>query len=117
MNKVEHLLIINASPRRKGNLSRMLEAMREVEGESIRPAQVSFIAQTGEDRYQLELTIHEGRNRQVRRMLEACGRETRRLKRVAVGGLRLGGLPPGAWRFLSTDEVRLALGDPSGSHL
>ena len=64
-----------------------------------------------------EFTLHEGKNREVRRMLEACGRETRRLKRVAIGGLRLGGLPPGAWRFLSTDEVRLALGDPSGSHL
>ncbi len=84
---------------------RELEAMREVEGESIRPAQVSFVAQTGEDRYQLELTIHEGRNRQVRKMCAAAGLEVRRLQRIAEGELRLDGLQCGKWRHLTQEEL------------
>ena len=48
----------------------------------------------------LELTIGEGRNRQVRRMTAAVGLPTLRLVRVAIGGHRLDGLPPGQWRVL-----------------
>lgn len=58
-----------------------------------------------------EFTLHEGKNREVRRMLEYCGKATRRLKRVAVGRLGLGNLPPGRWRRLTPQEVRLALGE------
>ena len=54
----------------------------------------------------LEMTIFEGMNRQVRRMLAAVGLYCRRLKRVAVGPLRLGGLPDGASRLLTPDELR-----------
>ena len=50
------------------------------------------------------ITIHEGRNRQVRRMLEAVGHETLALKRVALGPLRLGDLPSGAYRSLTARE-------------
>ncbi len=53
----------------------------------------------------LELTIHEGRNRQVRRMCEAVGHPVRELERIAFGGLRLGGLAVGAHRRLSDAEV------------
>jgi 23S rRNA pseudouridine2605 synthase len=53
----------------------------------------------------LELTIHEGRKRQVRRMCEAVGHPVRRLERVAFGPLRLGGLPEGAHRRLSRREL------------
>ena len=49
----------------------------------------------------LSLTITEGRNRQVRRMTAAVGLPTLRLVRVAVGGYRLDGLAPGAWRALA----------------
>ncbi|MCL6515755.1 pseudouridine synthase [Alicyclobacillus sp.] len=52
----------------------------------------------------LELTIHEGRNRQVRRMMEAIGYPVKRLKRVAFGPLVLGNLPPGRWRPLTPEE-------------
>jgi 23S rRNA pseudouridine2457 synthase len=55
----------------------------------------------------LELTLREGRNRQVRRMTAAVGLPTLRLVRVALGGLRLDGLPPGAWRDLRATEVRV----------
>ena len=53
----------------------------------------------------LELTIHEGRKRQVKRMCEAVGHPVRRLERVAFGPLTLGDLAPGAHRRLTADEV------------
>jgi 23S rRNA pseudouridine2605 synthase len=53
----------------------------------------------------IELTIHEGRNRQVKRMLEAVGYPVRRLHRSAYGGLTLEGLEPGRWRELEPSEV------------
>lgn len=53
----------------------------------------------------VELTIHEGRNRQVRRMLEAVGHPVRALHRSRYGPLTLGGLAPGAWRELAPAEV------------
>ena len=54
----------------------------------------------------LEITIHEGRNRQIRRMAEAAGLKTTRLQRVAEGPLTLGELKPGQWRRLSEAELR-----------
>ncbi len=54
----------------------------------------------------LRITIHEGRNRQVRRMCSAVGFPVRRLVRVRIGPLRDAQLPPGRWRNLSIDEVR-----------
>jgi 23S rRNA pseudouridine2605 synthase len=53
----------------------------------------------------IEVEIHEGRNRQVRRMLDEVGYPVLRLRRVRVGPLALGSLRPGAWRVLTTDEV------------
>jgi pseudouridine synthase len=56
-------------------------------------------------RSRLELTIHEGRNRQVRRMLEAVGHPVQRLHRSEYAGLAVGELEPGAWRELEPSEV------------
>ena len=84
---------------------RDLEALREVEGEPIRPAQVSFAGETGEGKYMLDVTIHEGRNRQVRKMCAAAGLEVRRLVRIAEGELSLGGLQTGKWRHLTSEEL------------
>jgi 23S rRNA pseudouridine2605 synthase len=52
------------------------------------------------------LTIHEGRNRQVRRMFETLGYDVRKLDRVSFAGLSLSGLRRGAWRYLEENEVR-----------
>jgi 23S rRNA pseudouridine2605 synthase len=60
----------------------------------------------GEGTSDVELTIYEGRNRQVRRMLAAVGHPVARLVRVRIGGVRLSGLPPGAWRHLTAKEVQ-----------
>ena len=54
----------------------------------------------------LEITIHEGRNRQIRRMAQSAGLTVTRLKRVAEGGLTLGDLKPGEWRRLTEAELQ-----------
>jgi len=51
------------------------------------------------------VTIHEGRNRQVRRMCDAAGMHCTRLRRIQEGSLRLGDLPLGKWRYLTEAEV------------
>jgi 23S rRNA pseudouridine2605 synthase len=58
----------------------------------------------------LEMTITEGRNRQVRRMLEAAGSKVLKLVRTAIGPIRIGELPIGKWRELTADEVRALAG-------
>jgi 23S rRNA pseudouridine2605 synthase len=58
----------------------------------------------------LIVELREGRNREIRRLCAAVGREVTSLKRVAFGGLELGDLPPGRWRAVSKDELRRAAG-------
>jgi 23S rRNA pseudouridine2457 synthase len=58
----------------------------------------------------LEITLTEGRNRQVRRMTAAIGHPTLRLVRIAIGDLRLGHLAPGQWRDLTAAELKLLRG-------
>lgn len=69
------------------------------------PADV-HTASRGEDRTTLEMTIYEGRNREIRRMCEQLGLEVLRLKRISIGKVKLGGLKYGDWRDLSDDELR-----------
>ena len=73
------------------------------------PAEVEVIRATTGDRdsgrAELRIVIHEGRHRQVRRMMEAVGRKVIALRRTAFGPLRLGRLKTGGWRVLSSGEV------------
>jgi len=71
----------------------------ELDGEKLRRAYVSWI---NDD--ELRFVLKEGKKRQIRRMCEAVGLKVLRLKRVRVGRLTLGELPPGKWRFLRPDE-------------
>jgi pseudouridine synthase len=70
-----------------------------------RPALVKRLRDSGKYTH-IELTIGEGRNRQVRRMLEAVGSKVIKLVRVAIGPVRIGGLQIGKWRRLTEAEVR-----------
>ena len=81
----------------------------ELDGYVIREPKVRLVYQEG-NRAVLDVTIHEGRNRQVRRMCQAANMEVARLKRIAEGKLRLGQLKPGAWRELSPEEIAQLLG-------
>ena len=69
------------------------------------PAKVQTIRKSTTGGTAFSITIHEGRNRQIRRMLEAIGHRTLRLKREAYGPLRLGDLRPGEWRYLTDAEI------------
>lgn len=63
------------------------------------------IDQDKPERAELEIVIHEGRNRQVRRMCAIAGMQVQRLVRIREGSLSLGNLKPGVWRYLSRDEI------------
>lgn len=63
------------------------------------------IAKRYEDEAILDIEIHEGRNRQVKKMCEIINHPVKKLKRVAIGELEIGGLDIGNWRFLEDDEI------------
>jgi len=75
-----------------------------IDGKKTAPAEVRVV-QREEGRCVLEIILREGRNRQIRKMCEQLGLEVPRLKRIAVGQVKLGGLKSGAWRELTKDEV------------
>ena len=81
-----------------------LASLTDLEGETIRPAQVEVLRQTRQTA-ELSITIHEGKNRQIRRMCAACGLTVKRLRRVREHTLELGDLPIGKWRYLTQEEV------------
>ena len=83
-----------------GTARRALAEGVELEDGRTAPARVRRLAPTT-----IELTIHEGRNRQVKRMFDAIGHPVRRLHRSAYAGLTLEGLEPGRWRELEPSEV------------
>lgn len=70
------------------------------------PAEVRFLGTTDRGFFEYEITIHEGRNRQVRRMFEAVGSDVKFLRRTKFAGLTLAGVPRGAYRALTYDEVQ-----------
>jgi len=76
----------------------------ELDGYTIRPPRVKLIRAEGK-KAKFQITIHEGRNRQVRRMCEAAGMTVTRVERIQEGDLSLGDLPLGKWRYLTPDEV------------
>ena len=82
----------------------------ELDGYRIRAPHVKqWTVKDGQAR--LEITIPEGRNRQVRRMCDAAGMHVTRLRRIKEGKLKLGDLPVGKWRYLTPEEIKALLQD------
>ncbi|MBR4635149.1 MAG: rRNA pseudouridine synthase [Clostridia bacterium] len=77
----------------------------ELEDGMTSPAELRILRERQDGRTELLLTIHEGKNRQVRRMLAATGHDTLRLQRTAIGKLELGDIKPGEWRYITEDEL------------
>jgi 23S rRNA pseudouridine2605 synthase len=75
-----------------------------LEGVKTAPAKIKILERT-ESGYRVHITIHEGKNRQVKRMFEAVGCHVMQLKRIAFGKLTLGDLPTGKWRFITNVEL------------
>lgn len=76
----------------------------ELDGYRIRKPQVKLL-RADSDKAKYLVTIHEGRNRQIRRMCEKAGMTVTRLRRISEGRLQLGDLPVGQWRYLTKEEV------------
>jgi 23S rRNA pseudouridine2605 synthase len=97
---VEKVYVADVEGRLDERALRALSEGVELEDGMTAPATVRCLAPA-----RVELTLHEGRNRQVRRMLEAVGHPVTRLHRSVYAGLTLEGLEPGAWRELEPSEV------------
>lgn len=94
------------TPFRQGDLSVLTGGMRLKDtGEKVLPCK-GKIVQGG---LQVVLTLHEGRNHQVRRMFRSLGYDVKKLDRIAYAGLRAGGLRRGQWRYLTAAEIRQLL--------
>lgn len=103
-NEVEKTYHVRA---RGGDLNKALAFLAtpmEIDGKPIKPAKIKLI-DASDDNALISVTISEGRNRQVRKMCEMAGLQVLRLKRVSEGGITLGALPTGEWRFLNAKEL------------
>jgi 23S rRNA pseudouridine2605 synthase len=104
---VEKTYVVDVEGEPDDGALRRLETGVELDDGRTAPAHARRLGKS-----RLELTIHEGRNRQVRRMLEAVGHPVRQLHRNEYAGLTVEGLEPGAWRELEPSEVeRLRRGE------
>ena len=92
-------------------VTQMCEGM-VIDGKKTQPCEVHVVSRQ-EGRVVLEIVLREGRNRQIRKMCEQLGLEVARLKRTAVGQVKLGMLPQGKWRELSPDEVKRLTAQPN----
>ena len=104
VNKVYRVIV-------SGYSDQALERLKQpitLDGYTIKEPQIQLLSdEKATGKAQLLVTIHEGRNRQVRRMCAAAGMCVMRLIRIAEGPLTLGDLPKGKWRYLSAEEVQL----------
>jgi 23S rRNA pseudouridine2605 synthase len=78
-------------------------------GETLRAARVTPRKVSGRESH-LTIELHEGKNREIRRLLASVGHEVTRLTRIGFGPLQLGRLPPGSWREIGRDEIARAFG-------
>ena len=101
VNKTYLVWATGYTPGAEVRLSRPIE----LDGYTIRPPKVKLLKAEGQ-KARFQVTIHEGRNRQVRRMCEAAGMTCTRLRRIKEGKLSLGELPVGSWRYLTEQEVK-----------
>ena len=102
VNKIYRVLVEGYTPE---NLQKLCQPVT-LDGYTIKKPEVSLKRMSRQDgRAELDVTIHEGRNRQVRRMCDLAGMKVLRLTRIAEGSLKLGDLPKGKWRHLTPEEV------------
>lgn len=102
MDKTYHVVCSGVMTER--DISRLQSGVTLEDGVTS-PAEISNVHLRRDGKSELDITIHEGRNRQVRRMLAAVGKDTLLLRRIKEGPLELSGLKPGQWRFLTEQEI------------
>lgn len=104
---VTRVYLVTVEGRATGETARQLIAGITVDGERLAASDAEVRKSSGRESH-LVVTLHEGKNREVRRLLEAAGHPVTRLRRVQFGGLELGTLAPGEWREVSPAELRSA---------
>lgn len=104
-NKIDKTYIARLSGKLTQSEVTKLQNGVDIDGKLTAPAEVAILQQD-EHHTRVQITIHEGRNRQVKRMFESVGKEVEFLKRVQVGELYLGGLSRGKYRFLTDKELQ-----------
>lgn len=102
-HQVDKTYEVTVTGRLEGAADR-LSAVTELDGEPIVPAQVEIVERR-QGQALLRVTIHQGKNRQIRRMCAQVGMQVMRLRRVSEDALTLGDLKPGQWRYLTDAEV------------
>lgn len=100
--KKTYIALVKGIPT-KGELDRFKNGLF-IDGKKTAPAEVKILEIRG-NKSRLEIKIHEGRNRQVRKMCEAIGHPVSKLRRIAIGKLTLGNLKTGEYRYLNKKEV------------
>jgi 23S rRNA pseudouridine2604 synthase len=100
---IEKEYLVRVQGKIAGNGLQLLNHGLKLDGQALKPAKVVW---QNED--QLRFILREGKKRQIRRMCELVGLKVTGLKRVRIGKVKLGDLPPGQWRYLRDDEVFLA---------
>lgn len=103
-HEVDKVYVVTVSGKLSG-AAEQLAAMKQLDGEPIRPAAVEEISASDRSAV-LHITIHEGKNRQIRRMCRNVGLEVHQLKRIQEGSIKLGDLNPGKWRYLTDTEIK-----------
>lgn len=101
---IEKVYLVRVKGKATSEQLEMLNKSMVIEGYRIRPCNVTVEDDTTENQL-LRFVLHEGRNRQIRRMCEQVGLFVTRLKRISVGKIFLGGLGSGKWRSLTKQEV------------
>ncbi len=100
IEKTYRVSVADYDPHKLARLTRPVE----LDGYTIRPPKVELVA-CSKNYGEILVTIHEGRNRQVRRMCAMAGMSVERLIRIREGSVELGALPVGKWRYLTEEEI------------
>lgn len=103
-HEVDKVYLVTVRGDSRGAAERLM-AITELDGEPIAPAQAEEVSRH-EGQALLRVTIHQGKNRQVRRMCARIGLHVARLQRIQEDTLLLGDLPPGKWRYLTDRELQ-----------
>ena len=103
-HQVDKVYLVTVRGDIRGAAERLM-AITELDGEPIAPAQAAEVARH-EGQAVLRVTIHQGKNRQVRRMCAQIGLHVVRLQRIQEDSLLLGDLPAGKWRYLTDQELQ-----------
>lgn len=107
-HQVDKVYLVTVRGDIRGAAERLM-AITELDGEPIAPARAQELSRH-EGQALLRVTIHQGKNRQIRRMCAGLGLHVEKLRRVEEDGLRLDDLPIGKWRYLTAQEIQRITG-------